>query len=88
MSRTRSLWQRPLRLAGLSLALLAAATQAGCAAPPAWMVAQGRATMNDHRHFHNAPVAAAATPRALPPGSSTPRLPPGPSDVRPNRESG
>ena len=58
MSPTRTLWQRPLRLAGLSLALLAAATQAGCAAPPAWMVAQGRATMNDHRHFHNAPVAA------------------------------
>jgi CubicO group peptidase (beta-lactamase class C family) len=75
----RSPWQRPLRLAALALALLAGATQSGCATPPAWMVAQGRATMNDHRHFHNAPVAAAAKPRVLPPGSAPPRLPPGPA---------
>jgi CubicO group peptidase (beta-lactamase class C family) len=79
MTLTHTPWQRPLRLAALALALLAGVTQSGCATPPAWMVAQGRATMNDHRHFHNAPVAAAATPRVLPPGSTPPRLPPGPA---------
>jgi CubicO group peptidase (beta-lactamase class C family) len=77
MTRGNASSLRPLRAAALALGLLAAGTQSGCATLPGWMVTQGRATMNDHRHFHNAPVAAAATPRALPVGTTPPRLPPG-----------
>jgi CubicO group peptidase (beta-lactamase class C family) len=77
MTRRNASSLRPLRAAALALGLLAAGTQSGCATLPGWMVTQGRATMNDHRHFHNAPVAAAATPRALPVGTTPPRLPPG-----------
>jgi CubicO group peptidase (beta-lactamase class C family) len=77
MTRRNASSLRPLRAAALALGLLAAGTQSGCATLPGWMVTQGRATMNDHRHFHNAPVAAAATPRALPVGTAPPRLPPG-----------
>ena len=72
---------RPPRLAALALSLLAAGSQSGCGTLPGWMVMQGRATMNDYRHFHNAPVAAAATPRALPVASTPPRLPPGPAGI-------
>jgi CubicO group peptidase (beta-lactamase class C family) len=70
--------RRAFRLAALALATLAAALQSGCAALPGWMVLQGRATITDHRHFHNAPVAAAEKPRVLPAGSTPPQWPTGP----------
>ncbi len=39
---------------------------AGCQTLPGWMVVQGKAETSDDRHFDNAPVARAASPRVLP----------------------
>ncbi|MBL8362226.1 MAG: serine hydrolase [Rubrivivax sp.] len=57
--------QRSPRIRQPVLAGLAAAVVlAGCDTLPLWMVAQGRSQITDHRHFDNAPIAAAAIPRA------------------------
>jgi len=62
-------------LARLLLAAGAVATLSACATLPPWMMVQGRAAISDHRHFHNAEIAPAATPRALPALEAPPRLP-------------
>jgi CubicO group peptidase (beta-lactamase class C family) len=61
--------------ARLLLAAGAIAALSGCATLPPWMVVQGRAAITDHRHFHNAEIAPAVTPRELSAHDTPPQLP-------------
>ena len=47
-------------------ALGVAGAFAGCDSLPLWMVWQQRASIADHQHFDEQPLARAATPRPLP----------------------
>lgn len=50
----------------LAAATLALGGLVGCSTLPLWMVVQGRSSIDDHRHFDNAPIARAAQPAPWP----------------------
>lgn len=68
--RSRIHGSRLAAVAGVVLTL--AFALAGCDTLPLWMVWQQRASIEDHRHFDNQPLARAAVPRPLPPAASAP----------------
>lgn len=81
MTRAR----RPVpRLAAALVPALALAT-AGCSTLPGWMVVQGKSSIDDHRHFDNAPIARAAQPLPLPSEPAALRWPGGLDDAAAER---